>query len=182
MPSRTANTVTMEDYAADVRLWAATIREKTGRLCLGARHSEGGLVTLLAAQRPENICGLLLVSAPGRKAGDVLREQLAANPANAPIREQAGSIIGRLERGEKVTADGIHPALRPLFQPEVQGFLISLFALDPTKLIAAYDGPVLIFRAFATFRSVAQTRSGYIRLGQIPRSSCCQIPIMSSKR
>ncbi|TXN41212.1 alpha/beta hydrolase [Methylobacterium sp. WL30] len=142
-----ANAVTMEDYAADVRLWAATIREKTGAACVWVLgHSEGGLVTMLAAQRPENICGLLLVSAPGRKAGDVLREQLAANPANAPIREQAGSIIAQLERGEKVTADGIHPALRPLFQPEVQGFLISLFALDPTKLIAAYDGPVLILQ------------------------------------
>lgn len=157
-----ANAVTMEDYAADVRLWAATIRKKTAATCVWVLgHSEGGLVTLLAAQRPENICGLLLVSAPGRKAGDVLREQLAANPANAPIREQAGSIIARLERGEKVTADGIHPALRPLFQPEVQGFLISLFGLDPTKLIAAYDGPVLILQGL---RDIQVSRTDAERL------------------
>lgn len=141
------NAVTMENYAADIRLWAARIREKTGAPCVWVLgHSEGGLSALVAAQRPENICGLLLVSATGRKAGDVLREQLAANPANAPIREQASSIIAQLEHGEKVAADGIHPALLPLFRPEVQGFLISLFALDPAKLLASYEGPVLILQ------------------------------------
>lgn len=159
-----ANAVTMEDYATDIRLWTATIREKTGATCVWVLgHSEGGLAALLAAQRPENICGLLLVSAPGRKAGDVLREQLAANPANAPILGQANSIVTRLEQGQSVPADGIHPALRPLFRPEVQGFLISLFALDPTKLIATYDGPVLILQGI---RDIQVSRTDAERLHQ----------------
>jgi hypothetical protein len=88
----------------------------------------------------------MLVSATGRRLGDVLREQIGSNPANAPIREQAESIIARLEAGQRVALEDIHPALRPLFSPVAQGFLISAFALDPARLIAAYAGPALILQ------------------------------------
>ncbi|MDP3258365.1 MAG: alpha/beta fold hydrolase [Bosea sp. (in: a-proteobacteria)] len=142
-----ANAVTMEDYAADIRSWVATIRERMGAPCVWALgHSEGGLVALVAAQRAPDICGLLLVSTTGRRLGDVLRDQIGANPANAPIREQAEVLITRLEDGQRVAPEDIHPALFPLFRPEVQGFLISAFALDPAKLIAAYTGPALILQ------------------------------------
>ncbi|MBY0298208.1 MAG: alpha/beta hydrolase [Methylobacterium sp.] len=142
-----ADAVTIEDYAADIRTWAATIRKRMGVPCVWVLgHSEGAVVALVAAQHSADICGLLLVSAPGRSLGDVLREQIGSNPANAPIREQAEAIIARLEAGEQVAAEDIHPALKPLFRPEVQGFLISAFARDPAKLIAAYAGPVLILQ------------------------------------
>ncbi len=142
-----ANAVTIEDYAADIHTWAATIRETMGVSCVWVLgHSEGGLSALVAAQQPDGICGLLLVSATGRRLGDVLREQIAANPANAPISQQAEAIIAKLEAGQRVEQGDIIPALRPLFRPEVQGFLASTFALDPAKLIAAYAGPVLILQ------------------------------------
>lgn len=142
-----ANAVTIEDYAADIRTWAGIIRETIGTRCVWVLgHSEGGLAALVTAQRAADICGLLLVSVPGRKLGYVLREQIAANPANAPIREQAEAIIARLEAGKRVAAEDIPPALRPLFRPAVQGLLISAFAFDPAKLIAAYTGPVLILQ------------------------------------
>ncbi|HEV2555807.1 MAG TPA: alpha/beta fold hydrolase [Bosea sp. (in: a-proteobacteria)] len=142
-----ANAITIEDYAADIQTWATTIRKTMGVPCVWVLgHSEGGLSALVAAQQPGGICGLLLVSATGRRLGDVLREQIAANPANAPIRQQAEAIITQLEAGQRVEAGNIHTALRPLFRPEVQGFLISTFALDPAKLIAAYAGPVLILQ------------------------------------
>ena len=142
-----ANAVTIEDYAEDIHTWAATIRETMRAPCVWVLgHSEGGLSALVAAQRPDGICGLLLVSAAGRRLGDVLREQIAANPANAPVREEAEAIIAKLEAGQRVEEGDINPALRPLFRPEVQGFLASTFALDPAKLIAAYAGPVLILQ------------------------------------
>ncbi len=142
-----ANSVTIEDYAADIQTWAATIREKMGAPCVWVLgHSEGGLSALVAAQQTDGICGLLLVSATGRRLGDVLREQIGANPANAPIREQAEAIIAQLEAGQRVEAATIPPALHPLFRPEVQSFLISTLALDPAKLIATYAGPVLILQ------------------------------------
>ncbi len=142
-----ANAVTMEDYAADIRTWVAAIRRRMDASCVWVLgHSEGGLAALVAAQRPADICGLMLVSATGRRLGDVLREQIGSNPANAPIREQAESIIARLEAGQRVALEDIHPALRPLFSPVAQGFLISAFALDPARLIAAYAGPALILQ------------------------------------
>lgn len=159
-----ANAVTIEDYAADIRTWVATIRQRMGASCVWVLgHSEGGLAALVAAQRAPDICGLLLVSATGRRLGDVLRDQIGANPANAPIRKQAEAIIARLEAGQRAAPEDIHPALLPLFRPEVQGFLISAFALDPTELIAAYTGPALILQGL---RDIQVGRTDAERLRQ----------------
>jgi hypothetical protein len=74
----------------------------------------------------------------------VLREQLAANPANAPLLNEADEAITTLELGERVDVNALTPALRPLFIPEVQGFLIDVFAYDPAALIEETRLPVLI--------------------------------------
>ena len=71
------NGVTMGDYAADVDSWTTIIRKQTGAPCVWLiGHSEGGLVALVAAQKPANICGLVLIAAPGRPMGEILRTQL----------------------------------------------------------------------------------------------------------
>lgn len=149
-----ANAVTIPDYVADVHSWVGAIRRTTGVPCawvLG--HSEGGLVALAAAQgqgrdggEAANICGLLLLAAPGRPLGQVLRGQLRANPANAPILDQALAAITGLEGGARVDTSSLHPALQPLFNEAVQGFLISAFAQDPARLIAATKKPVLVLQ------------------------------------
>ena len=116
------NAVTMQDYAADARTWITAVQRRTGASCVWLLgHSEGGLVALLAAQRPDGICGLVLAATPGRPLGDVLREQLQSNPANAPVLGQALSILAQLEAGKRVDASAIAPALLPLFRPAVQG-------------------------------------------------------------
>ena len=140
-----ANAVTIADYAADVAGWAKVARARTGLSCawiLG--HSEGGLVALAAAQRPQGLCGIVLVSSLGRPLGVVLREQLRANPANAPVLDQAETALQALERGERVDAAPLHPGLRPLFAPQVQGYLIDLLHYDPARLAAGVRVPMLI--------------------------------------
>lgn len=135
----------VQAYAEDARAWAAALRERTGARCVWLLgHSEGTLHALLAAERPEGICGLILVSPVGRKLGDILREQLQANPANAPILPDALRILGELEAGRTVPADAVPQVLMPLFRPSVQPFMISMLAADPAALAAAYRGPVLI--------------------------------------
>ncbi|QDK31345.1 alpha/beta hydrolase [Sphingomonas sp. IC081] len=148
-----ANAVTMEDYATDVHNWVSSIRARTGGKCVWLLgHSEGGLVALTASRKtaashaPEGICGLILIATPGRPFGAVLRGQLHANPANAPLLDQADRAITELEAGRRVDASGLNPALAPLFRANVQGFLISAMALDPAKLVATYRGPVLILQ------------------------------------
>lgn len=141
------NAVTIGDYAADVQNWISAIRQETGAKCLWVLgHSEGGLVALAAGRDRSDICGILLVSAMGRPYGAVLKEQLQANPANAPLLDQALSAIAELEAGRHVDAAGLHPALLPLFNPAVQDFLIDAMALDPATLMASFDKPVLILQ------------------------------------
>lgn len=140
------NAVTISDYAADVSSWVAAIRKRTGSECVWLLgHSEGGLVAL-AAREQKDVCGLILVATPGRRAGDILREQLRANPANAPILDQALAAIDQLEAGRPVDTAGMHPALMPLFAPQVQGFVINLFSLDPAGMLKGYSRPVLILQ------------------------------------
>lgn len=142
-----ANAVTIPEYAHDVRQWVSAIRQQTGAACVWVLgHSEGGLVALAAGSGDPGICGLILVAAPGRPMGQLLREQLKANPANAPLLDQAFATIDELEAGRRVNPRDIQPALRPLFNPRIQDFLISTFALDPAVLIARSTKPVLILQ------------------------------------
>ncbi len=141
------NAVTIDDYVTDTESWIASIRKRTGVSCVWVLgHSEGGLVALAAAQKANDICGLVLVSTAGRPLGEVLRQQLRSNPANAPILDQAMAAIDSLEAGKRVDASQMNPVLLPLFGPQVQGFLISVFSYDPAKLIAKVARPVLIMQ------------------------------------
>lgn len=131
------NAVTVDVYAQDYRDWGRKLRDDTGADCvylLG--HSEGAtMVSAAAAIEREGICGLILIAAPGRPYADVLREQLQANPANAPVLPDALQAIAALEQGERVDVQGFHPALQGLFAPQVQGFLVSVFSVDPAQLV-----------------------------------------------
>jgi pimeloyl-ACP methyl ester carboxylesterase len=140
-----ANAVTIGDYAADTHNWVAAIRKRAGAPCVWVLgHSEGALVALAAAQQPDGLCGVILVSGAGRKLGDVIRDQLRANPANAPLLDSAMAALDSLEAGKHVDVSAMHPALQKLFAPQVQGFLIEMFSRDPAKLAASLKLPLLI--------------------------------------
>ncbi len=142
-----ANAVTIADYAADVRSWVAVLRKQTGAPCVWVLgHSEGGLVAMVAAKAQADVCGLVLVATAGRPMAEVLRDQLKANPANGPILGQALPAIDALEQGRRVDTASMHPALQGLFNPALQGFLISAFSYDPRRVLAGYSGPVLLLQ------------------------------------
>jgi pimeloyl-ACP methyl ester carboxylesterase len=140
-----ANAVQIRDYVADTSAWVDAARKATGTRCVWlAGHSEGGVVALASAGQP-NVCGLILIATAGRPLGTVLREQLRANPANAPILESAERAIAELEAGRRVDVSAMHPALaQSLFNPAVQPYLIDLLRHDPARLIASARVPVLI--------------------------------------
>jgi pimeloyl-ACP methyl ester carboxylesterase len=75
---------------------------------------------------------------------DIIREQLRANPANAPVLDSAMAAIDSLEQGRHVDVTDMHPALQRLFAPQVQDFLIDMFRQDPARLAAAVKLPMLI--------------------------------------
>ncbi|QIK97041.1 alpha/beta hydrolase [Sphingomonas sp. HDW15A] len=140
-----ANKVTIADYAADVHNWAKVIRQRTESKCVWvAGHSEGGVVALAAGQDKSDLCGIVAISAMGRKFGTVLREQLRANPANAPILSAAEKAIDELEAGRDVPTTSLPPVLMGLFNPAVQPFLKDLMAHDSAALAASLKLPLLI--------------------------------------
>lgn len=157
-----ANAVTVTMLAADANAWASALKQRTGVGCVWLLgHSEGGLVALIAAATDNpDVCGLVLVATAGRPLGLVIREQLQANPANAPLLPQAMDAIGALEAGRKVDTTGMHPALLPLFRPAVQDFLIESFRQDPAVLVSGVRKPVLIVQGETDLQvSVADARA-----------------------
>ena len=142
-----ANAVSIADYAADAHQWVDALRKRTGAHCVWLLgHSEGGLIALAAAQKPQGICGLILVAAPGRKLGAVIREQLRANPAAAPLVPPADAALQSLEAGKTVDTAGMPAPLLALFNPKVQPFLMDLLRQDPAALASATRLPMLIVR------------------------------------
>jgi pimeloyl-ACP methyl ester carboxylesterase len=141
------NSVTIADYAADAHSWADALRKRTAAKCIWLLgHSEGGLIALAAGQRPQGICGLILVAAPGRTLGVIIREQLRANPANAPLLPQAMAALDTLEAGKPVDTTSMPAPLMPMFNAKVQPFLMDLLSQDPAKMAAATTLPMLIIR------------------------------------
>lgn len=103
-----ANAVTIADYAADVHGWATFLR-KRGRSCVWlAGHSEGGLVALAAAGRQAGICGLILLAAPGRPLGTILRAQLEPKLPREMF-SSADAAITRPSRGLSKASASIRP-------------------------------------------------------------------------
>jgi len=100
---------------------------------------EGSLIGTVAGGKAKfdafvSLCG------PGRKFGDLLREQLQKLPKE--LNEKCGTIITDLEAGKEV-AD-VPKELAPLFRPSVQPYLISTMKPDPAKELAALSCPILV--------------------------------------
>lgn len=143
-----ANAVTIDEYAGDVHAWVEVIRERTKAPCVWvAGHSEGGLVALASSRsNPDGICGLILLAAPGRPVGAVMREQMRHSMGGGPMLQHATLVIKTLEAGRRIDAQDLHPALRKLFSPSMQGYFINMFSYDPAKLIAGFQKPTLILQ------------------------------------
>ncbi len=132
------NDVSPEAYVADIHAWIDAIKVERGPgsgcvFLLG--HSEGALIVSLAAKGRDDVCGLILVAGMGRKMGDVVRQQLRDNPANAPVLDEALAALAELEAGRRVDTANMTPALLPLFNPPAQDYLMKLLGIDPVEAV-----------------------------------------------
>jgi uncharacterized protein len=131
-----------QTYADDAKAWAKELRALTGAPCVWLiGHSEGALVGEVAAQDNGDICGLVLIAGAGRKAGDLMRQQLGAALPD-PLKQEAFADLAELEAGRAVAAPP--PQLMALFRPTVQPYLMSWLPLDPAAILAGLKLPVLI--------------------------------------
>lgn len=134
------NDVSFERYADDVESWLgviADIPQLTGDVWLAA-HSEGAMIAIVVAERKLfAVRALILLCAPGRRLGVILREQLADNPANAPIIAEAVAAIGQLERNQSVDPETLHADLRGLFNDSAQLYVAQKnHGQVPTTIVA----------------------------------------------
>ena len=129
-----------ETYIEDARAWLAFLKAQGGvRRVFVIGHSEGALIGAVVAQSAD-VAGYVSLAGVGEKAADVLRRQLAANsPLAAALAEPT---LKKLEAGE--TDPDVPEALKALFRPSVQPYLISWFRYDPTVEIAKIPGKVAI--------------------------------------
>lgn len=143
------NDVTIAAYAEDARRWVSHAATLAPCVWL-AGHSEGGLVALVAAaDAPEALCGLILLSTAGRPIGQLLLEQMRANPMNAPLIPEIEGLVADLEAGQTRDPEAITPILQPLFSAGLQRYMIDLFAHDPLAHARRWQGPVLIVQGDA---------------------------------
>jgi hypothetical protein len=94
----------------------------------------------LAARRP--LAGLILLATPGRRLGDVMRDQLNAAGLPPPLHDEAFSIIATLENGRSVPT--VSAPLLSLLRPSVQPLLRSELTMDPARELSALSLPILI--------------------------------------
>lgn len=129
-----------ENYVNDVKGWVDLLKESnkfSKIIVLG--HSEGSLIGMIASQKAE-VEKFISVAGAGNSAGDIIREQLKAQPA--VVLNQSLPIIEKLENGER--EENVPQMLYALFRPSVQPYMISWFKYDPQIEIAKLNKPVLI--------------------------------------
>ena len=131
--------LSFEDYVNDAVHWIKKLKEDNqfnNIFLLG--HSEGSLVSMLAAQN-EEVSGLITVAGTAVNADSLILNQLADQPR---LLKQARQIIDSLKTGKEV--EQINPMLFSLFRPSVQPYLMSWFIYNPTEEIKKLTIPIMV--------------------------------------
>lgn len=166
--------ISVAGYAEDARGWVAEAAGLAPCVWL-AGHSEGGLVALVTAQEPpEALCGLILLATPGRPTGQLLREQIAAQPGTKSLMPDVERLTAAMEHGRHVPAEEVPDALASLFQPAIQPYLIDLFSHDPAALAASWHGPALIVEGGADVQVMPQ--DGAALAAALPQAQRLTLP------
>ncbi len=133
-----------ETYVDDARTWSHELAVRSGveRVWL-IGHSEGALIAEKVAEHNAEICGLILISGAGRRAADVVREQLKTSLPDS-LKQQAFDALSELESGRAIASPP--PPLLGLFRPSVQPYMISWLSLDPAAILATLKQPVFILQ------------------------------------
>jgi pimeloyl-ACP methyl ester carboxylesterase len=111
----------------------------------------GGLVAMQVAGQDSRAGRVVLVSTPGRSVVDTVADQLqaaAASPADGQRQvQQLRTAVATLEAGGHLPATGdLDPALRPILQQSQEGYLRSIFSIDPVALAQQVRVATLIVR------------------------------------
>ncbi len=134
-----SSTVTFEDFVTDAKAVISYFKE-TGRYSkiyiIG--HGQGSLVGMLSIDG--QVDGFISLAGSGKNIGDVIYEQI--NATARQFAEDTKRVISSLKKG-KTTTD-FPPALASMFSLDVQPFMISWMAHNPTEEIKKLTIPILV--------------------------------------
>jgi len=134
--------IVIDDIANDAKAMFNWLKKEGYSKIYIAGHSEGSLIGVMIAPQV-NPSGFISIAGAGRKATEILEEQLSAGMTPeqvARFRSASDSIMAGL------TVNNVEPGLQSLLRPSIQPYLRSWFALDPKALIATLKCPVLIIQ------------------------------------
>jgi len=145
--------ISLDAQAGDIKAALAAARalpEAKGKKLLLVGHSEGALLSLLAAGGADAV---LLLSLPGRDMATTIKEQLRLQlppekaAANLAYMDQVFQAIRQNQPTPEPGSD-VYPALgrlaKGLMAPESLGFVRDTLDLDPWTLAARLPGPSAI--------------------------------------
>ena len=127
------------DYVEDAKAWIAFFRKDkrfTKIVIIG--HSEGSTIGAMASTAAD---AYVSIAGPGRKADEVLKEQLKAYPN---IYGSAEKIMDSLNQDYDVKQ--VPGALMSVFRPSVQPYIKSWFKISPIAAVQALSIPILILQ------------------------------------
>ena len=133
------NNIKFDDFindASDVITHFKTSNQFSEIFVIG--HSQGSLVGMIASQ--DKVNGFVSLAGTGQNIGDVIIEQIINT---APmLKEDTEQVVSILKAGK--TTNDYPLALSSMFSKDIQPFMISWMAYNPTNIINSLNCPVLI--------------------------------------
>lgn len=138
------DSLTIQDYVKDLLMWIKFFSNKQygfkNFILIG--HSEGALISTLAAQKSEAVKKIILLAGAGYRADTIIKRQMSNLQDDA--KKIIFSIIDTLAKGKKV--ENIPPILSSLFRESVQNYMISWLPIDPAIELSKLKIPALIIQ------------------------------------
>lgn len=139
-PQCTEESLTVDLYASDLIVWHAALKARFCKPVYLIGHSEGALISQLAATRCSDVEALILLCATSYRLHEILLQQFGDR---AP--EQVPAIQRIVDQLLDNQADVFcPPELMYLFRPSVQPYWMSVMRYCPLQLIAELSIPVLV--------------------------------------
>ncbi len=136
----------LRQYVDDVSHWVSYLNKYQNYdniVVLG--HGEGAHLSMLALNGGSKADMFISVSAPGRMAGQILKDMFVDKPHS--VRMIANDIIDSLEMGHQVKE--VPFFLNSMFNHQVQPYIRTMMKFNPQKQIREIDIPILIIQGDA---------------------------------
>lgn len=132
-----------ETYVNDTLAWIDLLQKERGYkqvVLLG--HSEGALITMIAAEK-KPVAGYISLAGSAKRASTAILAQIKPKLPR-PLLGEANVILQQLD--QRQTVEKVSPELASLFRPSVQPYLISWFQYNPTEEIVKLTIPILLIQ------------------------------------